>query len=220
MAKDSRPRWTKKMQAKANRSRHRNRLSQNRIPWKAKHRAKPVVDMAADLRPRWTKEMQARAERLRQHKRSLQTSQTWEPKKVMRSANRAASIPLPPSLKDAWSERTKIRRGRSLETKIDPYKSHGLDPDQVQIRILHLLSGSWEDPVCATLSVASLGDKPYYEALSYVWGDANYCLEITLDGLVHQVTMNLWTALRRCKLSHTGVCRAMTHSVALGKKVL
>lgn len=157
--------------------------------------------MAADSKPRWTKEMQAKADRSRRHSRSLQKWQTWKAKKVAKSTKRTNLIPLAPRLKLAWSERTRLCRGRSLETRTDPYQRHGLDPQRDQIRILHLHPGEWEDPIRTTLSVASLEDEPYYEALSYVWGDPKDCLEITLDGLEQKVTVNLWTALRRCKLS-------------------
>lgn len=72
-----------------------------------------------------------------------------------------------------------------------------LQLDRQQIRLLHLQPGGFRDSISAKLSVAYLGDNPKYEALSYVWGDPNVCLDISLDGHIIPVTMNLWAALRR-----------------------
>lgn len=77
------------------------------------------------------------------------------------------------------------------------FKFQNLELDKQQIRLLHLQPGEFHDPISATLSVACLGDSPRYEALSYVWGDPNVCLDIYLDRCTLKVTINLWSALRR-----------------------
>lgn len=78
-----------------------------------------------------------------------------------------------------------------------------LDLARRQIRILHLMPGNFEDPIHTTLSLAYLEDHPQYEALSYVWGDPNVCMSITVNGKDQLVTTNLWAALRRCRLTIT-----------------
>lgn len=45
---------------------------------------------------------------------------------------------------------------------------HALDPGQV--RILKLLPGTAEEPLCCEIFTSRLSENPYYEALSYCWG--------------------------------------------------
>ncbi|KIW57222.1 hypothetical protein, variant [Exophiala xenobiotica] len=52
---------------------------------------------------------------------------------------------------------------------------------------------------CQLLST-DLGQHPPYEALSYVWGDLEDTIEISLQGIGFVVTKNLGTALRRLRL--------------------
>lgn len=73
-----------------------------------------------------------------------------------------------------------------------------LELENKQIRILHLLPAKFDDPIQTRLSTAYLDDKPYYEAVSYVWGDPNVCMDITVDGHKRSVTINLYRALRNC----------------------
>ncbi|KAF3763584.1 hypothetical protein M406DRAFT_233130, partial [Cryphonectria parasitica EP155] len=76
-----------------------------------------------------------------------------------------------------------------------------LDSVKDEIRILSLLPGRPNDAVETTISVACLDDDPYYEALSYVWGDSRpeFCRWIRVDGQKRWVTQNLWAALRRLR---------------------
>lgn len=78
-----------------------------------------------------------------------------------------------------------------------PFEFEDLELGKQQIRVLHLQPGDFHDPISAILSVACLADNPRYEALSYVWGNPNVCLDIYLDGCTLSVTLNLWAALRR-----------------------
>jgi hypothetical protein len=71
-----------------------------------------------------------------------------------------------------------------------------LDPQRREIRLCTLQPGSGDDPVNCTLTTVSLDDKPRYEAVSYVWGDASMRQEIVVDSKSLLVTVNLHTALR------------------------
>ena len=42
-----------------------------------------------------------------------------------------------------------------------------------------------DDPVCCTLSRVFRDDKPYYEALSYVWGDPDDVVTIYVNNDEH-----------------------------------
>ncbi|KAG8165466.1 hypothetical protein KVR01_004018 [Diaporthe batatas] len=75
-------------------------------------------------------------------------------------------------------------------------KFQKLDRDREQIRLLHLKPAELHEPISATLSLAYLDEQPSYEALSYVWGDGEDPLEITLDGETFPVKINLFAALR------------------------
>lgn len=55
------------------------------------------------------------------------------------------------------------------------------------------------DIVRCTLKTVSLDDNPSYEALSYVWGDANERAWIVVDETWTTVTVNLQRALRRLR---------------------
>ena len=72
---------------------------------------------------------------------------------------------------------------------------------QNEIRIIHLLphSGDSGAPLKCELRVASLEDKPEYEALSYVWGDKDNLIDIQVSDLQVGVTENLYSALRRLR---------------------
>ncbi|KAI6083982.1 HET-domain-containing protein [Hypoxylon rubiginosum] len=71
-----------------------------------------------------------------------------------------------------------------------------LDPDRSEIRLLVLQRSRLSDPVRCTLRTVSLDTPPYFEALSYVWGDMSVKKPITVDGEEFQVTVNLESALR------------------------
>jgi len=74
-----------------------------------------------------------------------------------------------------------------------------LDSSERQIRLLHLLPGSWEEPICCSLQVVSLDDKPLYQGLSYAWGKLNFVNTIQVNKRPCPITANLWTALRRLR---------------------
>ncbi|KAK8051663.1 hypothetical protein PG993_003048 [Apiospora rasikravindrae] len=74
-----------------------------------------------------------------------------------------------------------------------------LDTQREQIRLLHLLPGSWEDPVSCTTSTVYVSDNPVFESLSYAWGDPSVTRPVLLNGHAIAVTVNLFAALRRLR---------------------
>jgi hypothetical protein len=63
-----------------------------------------------------------------------------------------------------------------------------------------LQPGAFGDPVEGFLTQVSLDDHPEYEALSYVWGDPNVILPISIHGTEFGVTTSLESALRYLRL--------------------
>ncbi|KAK8105642.1 HET-domain-containing protein [Apiospora kogelbergensis] len=80
-----------------------------------------------------------------------------------------------------------------------PHAYNPLDTRREQIRLLHLLPGSWEDPVSCTTSTVYLSDSTVFESLSYAWGDPSITKDVFLDGHTIAVTVNLFAALRRLR---------------------
>ncbi len=74
-----------------------------------------------------------------------------------------------------------------------------LDFSERQTRLLHLLPGSWEEPICCSLQVVSLDDKPLYQGLSYAWGKSNFVNTVHVNERPLPITANLWAALRRLR---------------------
>jgi hypothetical protein len=70
---------------------------------------------------------------------------------------------------------------------------HFLDGD---IRILTLLSGCESSSIRCRLDIASLGDQPIYDALSYMWGEPDQLgRTIIINDKCFPVRANLWLAL-------------------------
>ncbi|KAI8944090.1 HET-domain-containing protein [Xylaria longipes] len=67
-------------------------------------------------------------------------------------------------------------------------------PEQ-DFRLILLLPGDLSSNIHCRLLVSSLDYTPDFEALSYVWGDTNDKLAISMDGQAHNVTRNLHSAL-------------------------
>lgn len=68
-----------------------------------------------------------------------------------------------------------------------------------EIRLVSLLPGDYNDPICCELIPASLGDDFRYRALSYVWGSTRRLCRITVNGQEHYITGNLLSALQRLR---------------------
>ncbi|KAF8862535.1 HET-domain-containing protein, partial [Acephala macrosclerotiorum] len=77
-----------------------------------------------------------------------------------------------------------------------------LDEIQTQIRVLHILPAlDSKARIHATLHIISLSDQepPFFNALSYCWGDPKVTRPIVLDGQEWCVTINLEAALRHLR---------------------
>ncbi|KAF1359795.1 HET-domain-containing protein, partial [Lizonia empirigonia] len=69
------------------------------------------------------------------------------------------------------------------------------------IRILRLCRGTGSAPIKCELLVVSLDDNPYYEVLSYVWGDHKNTRRIQVDGTRFDATVNLFDFLHSLRSS-------------------
>ncbi|KAK1241087.1 hypothetical protein MKX08_001061 [Trichoderma sp. CBMAI-0020] len=73
-------------------------------------------------------------------------------------------------------------------------------PGGDHIRVLSLApSANLSDPIHVELLVVKLADKPFFNALSYVWGTSTERLSITCNGEQFDVTENLDSALRHLR---------------------
>jgi hypothetical protein len=67
------------------------------------------------------------------------------------------------------------------------------------IRLIYISPGEQHEHINCTFEVANLQNPPPYEALSYVWGDPNITVSITISSCAYQVTVNLGDALRHVR---------------------
>jgi hypothetical protein len=88
-----------------------------------------------------------------------------------------------------------------MDQTSNSFKYKPLDVAAQEIRLVRLLPGSGQEPICCSLNHAFLAHAASsYEALSYSWGDPKATLPISLDGTTFQVTENLESALRQLRL--------------------
>ncbi|KAF4630994.1 hypothetical protein G7Y89_g7140 [Cudoniella acicularis] len=80
-----------------------------------------------------------------------------------------------------------------------PYQYSPFDPKQRQIRLVTLEPGDWPDGIRCRVEAIPFDEQPTYEALSYVWGDANKRRPIQLNDHLFEVTENLWLVMRRVR---------------------
>jgi hypothetical protein len=76
-----------------------------------------------------------------------------------------------------------------------------LDVQKKQIRLLDLLPGRWIDPISCSIRTVCLAEEPIYDALSYVWGNLQDTVPITVDEETFDATRTLTAALRRLRSS-------------------
>jgi hypothetical protein len=81
-----------------------------------------------------------------------------------------------------------------------PWVETPLDTETNCIRILRLGKGSGDMPIICDLEVVSLDADPYYEVLSYVWGDPKETRPITVGGVAFNATVNLFDFMRCLRL--------------------
>jgi hypothetical protein len=63
------------------------------------------------------------------------------------------------------------------------------------IRLVELLPGNKHDPIEIMLWIFSLKKAPSYEAISYVWGTEQACVEMFCNGTSQKIGRNLADAL-------------------------
>ena len=70
-------------------------------------------------------------------------------------------------------------------------------------RLIHLHPGQWSDPISLTLEPFSLQPRelPFFEAVSYTWGDPTITEPVTCSGTTVQVMKSVETLLRRFRLA-------------------
>jgi hypothetical protein len=71
-----------------------------------------------------------------------------------------------------------------------------------RIRLLDILPGGPDDPICARLFSVSLSESPAYEALSYTWGDLSRVKEIQVS---HESSKEEGTSSSSTSIVPTGV---------------
>jgi hypothetical protein len=82
------------------------------------------------------------------------------------------------------------------------FRYHELDHESRAFRLLKLLpSVDFDVEIHCELFESSLDNCPSYEAVSYVWGDANITVPIRLHDTTRLVTTNLGLALRYLRLA-------------------
>ncbi|KAF2803939.1 uncharacterized protein BDZ99DRAFT_467669 [Mytilinidion resinicola] len=75
-----------------------------------------------------------------------------------------------------------------------------LVPQLEEFRLLNLHpSPVFSAPIQCSLNHTAFANHPPYEALSYVWGNPNSTARITVNGMGHDVTVNLADALRHLR---------------------
>jgi hypothetical protein len=74
----------------------------------------------------------------------------------------------------------------------------------VEIRLLILHPGKWENPISCDFKVVSLMDQPVYSALSYVWGQEEPDYIANIGSYPIPIRQNLFAALRRLRAHAAG----------------
>ncbi|XXG99945.1 rRNA biogenesis protein rrp36 [Hypoxylon texense] len=83
--------------------------------------------------------------------------------------------------------------------KAGKYVYEPMEQADRQIRLVTICPGTWSDRIECKVHVAFVDESPCYEALSYVWGNANKTRPISIDDQIFLVTENLYFALRRLR---------------------
>lgn len=101
-------------------------------------------------------------------------------------------------------EPNQLKSNKTFKMTTEKYQYAPLSTSPPEFRIVHILPGTFHDPICCELVTALLDDPPPYKTLSYVWGDATITRTIKLHGCDFEATDSLFRALRRYRLK-TGV---------------
>ncbi|KAI1102379.1 heterokaryon incompatibility protein-domain-containing protein [Jackrogersella minutella] len=82
---------------------------------------------------------------------------------------------------------------------IRPLSHQKLSNNQTHIRLLELLPGKLEEPIKCKLAETGLNGIRSYEALSYVWGNPNETITVSVNDATFRVTRNLHSAMLRLR---------------------
>ena len=95
----------------------------------------------------------------------------------------------------------KARRIRPNSTMEVSSLNQPLDKASQEIRLLRITSAGFDETVSCTSFIQSLREPSFqsFNALSYVWGDANDTVPMIIDGYMKPVTRNLDIALRHLR---------------------
>lgn len=88
---------------------------------------------------------------------------------------------------------------QQLEPKT-PYSA--LEVNHLEIRLLSLAPGEFDDDLVITLRVVRLGTRPKYDALSYAWETGDSLRKASVNGVPMSVGKNLDSGLRHLRHSH------------------
>ncbi|KAF7564065.1 hypothetical protein G7046_g51 [Stylonectria norvegica] len=82
-----------------------------------------------------------------------------------------------------------------LDSETDSSPHRPLNQTGDSVRLIKIEPAVDNKPLSCTIVYANLGDRPEFEALSYMWGDENAKQAILLDDVGFAVGQNLWDAL-------------------------
>lgn len=87
--------------------------------------------------------------------------------------------------------------GASSPVPPETFKYSALQQDQDCTRLVRVEPAEKDDdPISCTIVNVAFGDRPEYQALSYMWGDDTDKVKILLNGAEFRVTQNLFDALQ------------------------
>lgn len=88
------------------------------------------------------------------------------------------------------------------EYQYQPLPPRFRSPLQVFFRLVDLLPGRPEDPICYEVRLADYYQFRDFEALSYAWGNYDVRIPIVCDGKLLNITPNLHAALKALRLPY------------------
>jgi hypothetical protein len=89
---------------------------------------------------------------------------------------------------------------QTMEQSTNTFLYRPLQTSPQELRLVFIQPGSFFSPINCVLKHEFLKDEPFFEALSYVWGNAQETVPILLNGHVFNLTTNLEFALQHLRL--------------------
>ncbi|KAH6956195.1 heterokaryon incompatibility protein-domain-containing protein [Fusarium avenaceum] len=80
------------------------------------------------------------------------------------------------------------------QASLSVYKSLSQDQDCMRLLQIHSAAKK-DDPIACNLNEVTFGERPKFDALSYMWGSSQVERSITLNGVLVSIRQNLWDAL-------------------------